>query len=116
MLKYKLDKRAAERIHEDPYGSFIIKQCERCGLWYSVDLGHECGTVEKKPAFGEWIVPEEVLPQKFETVLAWVLSGRIADYALGWRTDGGWFFPGWGCGTRCIAWMPLPKPYEEDES
>lgn len=76
----------------------------------------------------DWILCSERLPETDDDVLCWyeytITEGiRIGEknqtYGIGWYSK---FMSRWnwdyiyGNGCRILAWMPLPKPYEEENS
>ena len=60
-----------------------------------------------------WIPVSEMLPKEYEIVLTWVRYKKMEDFAIGWRSDKGWYSVGHSGKAECLAWMPLPEPYEE---
>jgi len=76
---------------------------------------------------GEWISASERLPEDMQKVLVWFEYYRYGDYNCMYPTYGfcyvidgkwSWFIngeTGWQ-DARIIAWMPLPKPYKEEEN
>lgn len=68
-----------------------------------------------------WIPVSEALPDRGKTVLITndkgnVRSGRFRGIEF-WKDDGGayWIFKG-NTVEHVLAWMPLPEPYEPQES
>lgn len=112
----------------EPYWNmFNVKELEFAPEWD----GHEpsdivrLSSIESQPKIGEWIPVEEALPKEHEVVLVWYEYFRYGDYNRMYQTYGfGYHFRNgfWsgdvsGEKARCIAWQPLPKPYEvEDET
>ena len=66
--------------------------------------------VEERPK-GEWIPCSERLPSEETSVLVTFGYGEIGIdlHTVGWANNG------WVWYDDVIAWMPLPKPYEETE-
>lgn len=70
----------------------------------------------------EWVPCSERLPEDDERVLVWYEYFRYGDYNCMWQTYGiGYVWRGMWCGDdlqgtkiRCLAWMPLPAPYESE--
>lgn len=72
-----------------------------------------------------WIPVSMELPEEGEPVLGWIERDswgeedepeRVREHAIGWHVNGLWHFDGYmSKGTDCLAWMPLPDPYGEDE-
>lgn len=68
----------------------------------------------------KWIPVEEQLPKDGVNVLVWYEYYRYGDYncsmyqtyGIGYQFDGRWGGDVNGTKARCIAWMPLPDPYE----
>ena len=44
--RIECDERTNEWLKEHPWPTTVV-QCEKCGLWYKYDLGHECKGEEK---------------------------------------------------------------------
>lgn len=69
-----------------------------------------------------WILVEDRLPEEYEEVLVWYEYFRYGDfncmcqtYGIGWYARDMWHGDVSGTKARCIAWEPLPKPYEPKE-
>ncbi len=82
------------------------------------------GLIEEQPKVGEWIPVSEQLPHKNDNYLVTVRSYDetasidfiCVDHC---NADGTWLHynkPGKQRGKCVIAWMPLPEPYEGDET
>ena len=75
--------------------------------------------IPEKP-HGEWIPCEERLPVDLKDVLVWYeyynykFNKLKQTYGIGWIYEGMWNGDVCGEQARCIAWMPLPQPYEKD--
>lgn len=89
--------------------------------------GHKvvCEHYEEYEQRPQWIPCSKRLPEQCENVLAWIerdawLDGndyptRKQEAAIGFHVGGRWCFDGYaGSTTKCLAWMPLSKPYEEE--
>ena len=100
-------------IYDDTYD--VIIHCE------SEEEQNE--TVEKlKKTANPWIPVTEKLPEDGEKVLVWHEYFRYGDYncmyqtyGIGYQYEGHWSGDVYGTKAKCIAWMPLPKPYRESE-
>ena len=71
-----------------------------------------------EPKFGKWIPTSERLPDRLTWVLATV-KGTNKPRILCQNTEHGqtnWYSPDGMWEQRNVtAWMPLPKPYKEEE-
>lgn len=70
----------------------------------------------------KWIPVEEQLPKEGEYVIVWYEYFRYGDYnrmfqtyGIGYQFDGYWSGDVSGRKARCIAWQPLPAPYQSNE-
>lgn len=90
-----------------------------------VDVINEQPKISLENKTSDWIPVEEALPKEHEVVLVWYEYFRYGDYNRMYQTYGfGYHFRNgfWsgdvsGEKARCIAWQPLPKPYEvQDET
>lgn len=66
----------------------------------------------------KWIPVNERLPEEEIDVLVCNSNGEIEISAGTYSTEANdfmWYTSGWRFG-KVIAWMPLPKPYESQES
>lgn len=69
-----------------------------------------------------WIPVDERLPEEGDSVLVWYEYFRYGDYnqmfqtyGIGYQFDGHWSGDVSGENARCIAWQPLPAPYQPKE-
>ena len=69
-----------------------------------------------------WIPTDERLPEEGEKVLVWYEYFRYGEYnrmyetyGISWQYDGHWSGDVSGTKAKCIAWKPLPEPYEPKE-
>ena len=82
--------------------------------------------IDEQPKVNEWIVCPERMPEDLEEVLVWYEYSSWDDgnpsyqtYGISYTLNGKWSsFVNGSCGwkdLKIIAWIPLPKPYEEKE-
>ena len=69
--------------------------------------------IESLQTESEWIPCSERLPKTGEQVLCCDSQSRVFTSALTEIASNGMTFFGQHC--KVIAWMPLPKPYREDD-
>ena len=63
----------------------------------------------------KWYPVEEKLPEIHKDVL--VTDREVSDVYVSYYCGGGyWGTDTGGANNRIIAWMPLPEPYQEDET
>lgn len=80
-------------------------------------------TVEEMKQEPRWIPVSEKLPDTDDEVLCWYEYYHwseeeiLPEYGIGQYIVNGWYGEvGVGKNVRVIAWMPLPKPYEPQET
>ena len=89
--------------------------CKRCRKSGAICTGSDC-EIPKMPTLtppNEWVSVEERLPPPKQNVLAYSLSGGVAeaDYA-----DGVWMQYRWSAVMDDVThWRPLPAPPERQE-
>lgn len=66
-----------------------------------------------------WIPCSERLPEEGKEVLVWYEYFRYGEYntmfqtvGIGYQFDGFWSGDVNGTKAKCIAWQPLPEPYQ----
>lgn len=93
--------------------------------WVETNTDSDCFWFRAYEEQQQWIPCTERLSEECENVLAWIerdawIDGRdepikVQECAIGWHIDGRWHFDGYcGSTTECIAWMPLPEPYQKE--
>ena len=99
------------------------KGCKECAEEHR-QLAEWLNELKQLREQARWIPVSEGLPEKDTNVLCWYEYFRYGNYNKMYQTYGvGTYFGrfGWagditGEQARVIAWMPLPKPYEPQES
>lgn len=105
------------------------KQIEMCEMWATAKGEKPCDKVyeehklilellEQQPKVGHWIPVSERLPEESGRYLISVLDGvgrrtTVAPYQPRYKA---WTMTGRMAYWKVIAWMPLPEPYEPQES
>lgn len=75
-----------------------------------------CEDMQKR--YPTWVKVEDKLPDNLTPVLVWYEyfsykhETMIQTYGIGWHHKGFWCGDVMGERARCIAWQPLPAPYE----
>ena len=88
---------------------------------YRTIASKECfPPVQPQPKTGEWILCDTQLPPKDKNVLVTrMYKGKpyveIAEWNDGWTSYSDEYKVDYFTEHQVVAWMPLPKPYEESE-
>lgn len=72
---------------------------------------------------GEWISAEEAIPEDMKDVLVWYeyyaygdLNKMVQSFGIGHVYHGFWSGDVQGTRAKCLAWMPLPEPFQKKEN
>ena len=91
------------------------------GWWLGHTKEDDLATeIKKLPSADKWIPVTERLPENSKNVLVTYTSFDMQEgnirrgILIGYYAQGEWFFE--NSSEEVVAWMPLPKPYEEGDN